>query len=396
MDSSNLQSTQQLIRKDNQLKPVDKYKLWIERIKFFYPVSTQGDDIISLRQSLIDAFNVIDKNDTTFGSLEDKMSKFVSTMMYVIGANKFNAIEKFRNELYKSEKYADLVAIKYVFSHYKFQDIIYTIRPLTKDSYDDLRNRFDYVYKIDYKKAVKSEVATLENQLEKITTFNDTKDKYDKVENEILDVSDKIGITRVFDKLSKDECNDLLKEYAELLDDFNDAKRKYEKTKSTKNKRDKASERLQTFRNEHQFTTKMDNMTHEQRVQLVMKYKDLDKDYHGLYDKIEELKKDQFGLMKEGDIKQALDKLNRHVKATDSDESLTPSLSQIVDTTATSLKEHDDMIDETTYLSVEEWLVKHKYDERSQVNIVKRKLDALKKGDKVVLTDMNKESRDYK
>ena len=70
MDSSNLQSTQQLIRKDNQLKPVDKYKLWIERIKFFYPVSTQGDrtevlklrdDILSLRQSLIDAFNVIGK-----------------------------------------------------------------------------------------------------------------------------------------------------------------------------------------------------------------------------------------------------------------------------------------------------------------------------------------------
>ena len=33
-------------------------------------------------------------------------------MIYVISTNKFNAIEKFRNELYKSEKYADLVAIK--------------------------------------------------------------------------------------------------------------------------------------------------------------------------------------------------------------------------------------------------------------------------------------------
>ena len=66
---------------------MDKYKLWIERVKFFYPVSTKADrtevlklrdDIISLRPSLMDAFNIIDKNDTTFGSLEDKMSKFVS------------------------------------------------------------------------------------------------------------------------------------------------------------------------------------------------------------------------------------------------------------------------------------------------------------------------------
>ena len=42
---------------------------------------------------------------------------------------------------------------------HKFQDIIYSIRQLTKESYDDLRNWFDSFYKLDYMNAVNSELA---------------------------------------------------------------------------------------------------------------------------------------------------------------------------------------------------------------------------------------------
>ena len=127
----------ELLRRDNDLKPVEKYKpwsesvrmynTWIKPIAFFYPdikIPPPDADLITLRQSLLDAFTVIDKTQITFDELEGIMNNSLSTIMYVIGENKFLVIEDYRNDLYHSEKYATLVDIKYVFSHYKFQDSI--------------------------------------------------------------------------------------------------------------------------------------------------------------------------------------------------------------------------------------------------------------------------------
>ena len=52
------------------------------------------------------------------------------------------------------------------------------------------------------------------------------------------------------------------------------------------------------------------------------------------------------------------------------------------------------MRNELQYLSLSDWLQKHRYDERTQFNKVKHKLEALKKGEKVFLTDMNRAARE--
>ena len=144
-----------------------------------------------------------------------------------------------------------------MFSHYKFQDIIYTIRPLTQETYDDLRNRFNYVYKLEAKKAIKEEEELLQNQLDTVNELKQIQERHDKLESEIDDMFEDMGLSYpVFDSLSKEQCVKLLNEYAELLDGFNEAKRKYEKTKSPnkyyknqlKKKRDEASEKLEEFR----------------------------------------------------------------------------------------------------------------------------------------------------
>ena len=95
--------------------------------------------------------------------------------------------------------------------------------------------------------------------------------------------------------------------------------------------------------------------------------------------------------MNEGDIKKALDKLKEH---TPEDNEEPEKKNALIDGEATSLKEHEQRTDEMAYLSVEDWLQRHKYDERTQVNIVNRKLDALQKGEKVLLTDMNRQARE--
>ena len=123
-----LHSADKLLAQDSKRTPVsEKYRLWIDRISFFYPTiktPTPETDYKTLRDYLIDAFNVIDKYGTTYSKLDEQMKNFVAVMMYVIGENKFNSIENFRHNLHKSTRYSDLVAIKYVFDHHRFQDIL--------------------------------------------------------------------------------------------------------------------------------------------------------------------------------------------------------------------------------------------------------------------------------
>ena len=405
MDLPVLTEAQLLINHDNSFKPSDKLRRWIKRISFYYPdikKPSYDADIIELRQALIDAFDVIDTPGTKAGDLEFMMKRFIAVMMYAIGENRFRSVERVAeyDDLYKSPKYAQLVAIKYIFSHHKFQDIIYTIRPLTQEAYDDLRNRFDYVYKLEYKKAIKEEIEKYQNQLNRINELEEARKRYEVVENEVGERFDEMGFGTVFHTLTKEECVKLLKEYDDLLEAFNEAKRKADKTKSTnknylkslKNKRDKASERLQSFRQEHRFKNSMDHLTHEKRVELVMKYKDVYSEYSDLHDRIQELKKETYKYdLSEKTIKQNIDKLKQaETLGRDGED---PE-NKIIDTEATSYKEHEEMRDEIQYLSVDDWLLKHKYDERTQFNKVKQKIEALKKGEKVILTDMNRATRE--
>ena len=81
----------------------------------------------------------------------------------------------------------------------------------------------------------------------------------------------------------------------------------------------------------------MDSLTHEQRVDLVIRYKDLYEEYDHRFDKAKDLKEESFGDMSERDIAKAMEKLNEHLKShlNDAYEPLT----QIIDAEAASFKE---------------------------------------------------------
>ena len=135
-------------------------------------------------------------------------------------------------------------------------------------------------------------------------------------------------------------------ERVDLLQTFKEEKRKYDKCKSEnkryrsslRNNRDKASKRLQAVKRQHKLSSNMDSLTHEQRVDLVIKYKALYEEYNHRYDKAQDLMEESFGDMSERDIAKAMEKLNEHLEShlNDAHEPLT----QIIDAEAASFKEH--------------------------------------------------------
>ena len=100
-----------------------RYRQYIDILRFFYPSLkkwTEGEESEDLRKRIIDVFNVIDKYGSRVGTIEEKMTYFRRTTSQVIGENRFNSIEhaiNIHHNLLASEKFADVIVIKYVFVH---------------------------------------------------------------------------------------------------------------------------------------------------------------------------------------------------------------------------------------------------------------------------------------
>ena len=394
---------------------VSRYRLWTDRVRFFYPSlqkPTDDDSLTTLRARLIDVFHVIDKYGSKFGELEEQMKNFVYIMMYVIGENRFNSIETHRYHLEKSERYADIVATRHVFTAHKFQDVIYTIRPFTDETKNDLRDRFNYYFKSEYKQAIQQEIDRLESECSKkqadINALEEAKKEYDDVESELEQLSDDIDLTDIkfMDSHTKEECEQILNQYDSLQQAVDKARRKYRNTTSInayylnklRKQRDDAEKALNNFREEHKFSSRLALLDTDDRKELITKYKDLYERYDKLYYKLHDEKhrdKDSVlrRLKKEVQIIRDIidEKLKPHLQDKHNTED---DIKRMIDRIATNTKEQDELRDEATYLSVDDWLQKHRYDERTQTNQVKKKLEALKNLEKVGLADMNRASRE--
>ena len=354
-----LQAARKLVEADNKITPVsDKYRLWIDRVRFFYPdIQKVGDDnMLAMRTRLIEAFNVIDKYGSRLGTLDDQMQNFVYVMMSVIGENRFNSIQRNLYNLQKSERYADIIATRYVFTHHKFQDIIYTLRPFTDATKKDLRDRFEYFFKSEYKQAITEEIQRLETEKSKI-------EEYNNVESELNDMSDKLDVKdyKFLKSHTKEECHQILNQLEQLK------------------KRKRAKKAVNKFKEEHQFTSNLESLGRD----FIDKYKDLLDKYFSLSQPPRKALQTIEAVIEE--------KLKPHLQEKHDNEQ---ELLNIIDRVATTTKQQEEFRDEITYLDVADWIQKHRYNERAQINLVKRKLDALANYERVVLTDMNKESRE--